>query len=152
MVYTPTGMTITTPPGTSSHPAASPIGLPSDTKFGWFFCAVFLLAAGWFAWVASLVWSAIFSGAAVAFALLSLLSPSRLRPLNRLWYSFGILLGKIISPIVLGLIFFVLITPVSLATRMFGRDELRMRRRRIPSYWINRTPPGPPSESFRNQF
>lgn len=139
-------------PQTTSAPTATLIGLPSDTKFGWFFCTVFLLAAGWFAWVVSLVWSAIFSGAAVVFALLALISPSRLRPLNRLWYSFGILLGKIISPIVLGLIFFVLITPVSLATRMFGRDELRMRRRRVPSYWINRTPPGPPSESFRNQF
>lgn len=146
-------MTTTTPTSnTSSDPAASPIGLPSDKKFGWVFCAVFLLAAGWFAWVASVVWSAILSGTAVVFALLALASPSSLRPLNRLWYSFGTLLGKIISPIVLGLIFLVLITPVSLATRMFGRDELRMRRRSVQSYWINRIPPGPPSESFKNQF
>jgi len=126
--------------------------LPSDKKFGWFFCAVFLVAAGWFAWISSLVWSSVFSSAAVLFAIVILASPSALRPLNHLWSGFGILLGKIISPIVLGLIFFFLITPVAFVTRLFGRDELKMRRRSVQSYWLARTQPGPPSESFKNQF
>lgn len=128
--------------------------LPSDKKFGWFFCAVFLLTAGWFAWAASFLLSAVFSGAAFVFALLTIASPIRLRPLNRLWHDFGILLGALVSPIVLGLIFFVLITPVSLVTRLFGRDELKMKRRNenVASYWVERSPPGPPSDSFKNQY
>jgi hypothetical protein len=126
--------------------------LPSDKKFGWFFCAFFLIAAGWFAWLSSLVWASILIAAAVVFAIITLASPSALRPLNHLWSGLGILLGKIISPIVLGSIFFFLITPVAFVTRLFGRDELKMRRRSVQSYWLARTPPGPPSESFKNQF
>jgi hypothetical protein len=64
----------------------------------------------------------------------------------------GLLLGKIISPIVLGLIFFVLITPVSLVTRLFGRDELKMKKRSVESYWVDRSPPEPPSNTFKNQY
>jgi len=140
------------PRNRSSDSAVVPTGLPSDQKFGWFFCAIFLIAAGWFAWIESLVWSSIFGSAAVVFAVLSIASPSTLRPLNRLWFGFGVLLGKVISPIVLGLIFFLLITPVSLITRLFGRDELKIRRRKLQSYWIDRSPPGPPSDSFKNQY
>jgi len=86
------------------------------------------------------------------FSVATLLSPQLLAPLNRLWYGLGVLLGKIISPIVLGLIFFVLITPVSLVTRLFGRDELKMKKRNVESYWVDRSPPGPPSDSFKNQY
>ncbi len=140
------------PPQTTSNLDPRLPGLPSDQKFGWFFCVVFIAFAGWFAWASSLVWSAIFSGASVAVALLALASPSTLRPLNCLWYRLGMLLGKVISPIVLGMIFFALITPVSLGTRLFGRDELKIRRRSVQSYWVDRTPSDPQSESFRNQF
>ena len=61
------------------------------------------------------------------FAIAAFLTPQILSPLNRLWFCLGLLLGKIVSPIVLALIFFVLITPVSLVTRLFGRDELKMK-------------------------
>ena len=86
------------------------------------------------------------------FVLVAFWAPQILSPLNRLWFSLGLLLGKIVSPIVLGLIFFLLITPVSLVTRLFGRDELKIKKRTVESYWVDRSPPGPPSESFKNQY
>ena len=89
---------------------------------------------------------------AVLFAGVTLLAPQALTRLNRLWYDLGMLLGKITSPVVLGVIFFVLITPVALALRLFGRDYLKMRKRSVESYWVDRSPPGPPSDSFKNQY
>jgi hypothetical protein len=62
------------------------------------------------------------------------------------------LLGKIVSPIVLGLIFFVLITPAALITRLFGRDELKIKKRTVESYWVDRSTLGLESESFKNQY
>jgi hypothetical protein len=64
----------------------------------------------------------------------------------------GLLLGKVVSPIVLALLFFLLITTISLITRLFGRDELKMKKRSVDSYWMNRSPPGPSSDSFKNQY
>jgi len=64
----------------------------------------------------------------------------------------GHLLGRIVSPIVLGLIFFVLITPVALFGRVAGRDPLRLKPRAISSYWVKREPAGPTPDSFKNQF
>jgi hypothetical protein len=73
-------------------------------------------------------------------------------PLNKLWFGLGILLGKIISPIVLGIMFFILITPVALATRAFGRDELKLKKRNLNTYWVSRNPAGPAKDSFKNQY
>jgi len=75
-----------------------------------------------------------------------------LTPLNKAWMKLGDLLGKVISPIVLGIIFFVLLAPVALVTRLLGRDELRLKMSNSSSYWIDRTPPGPAGDSFKNQF
>ena len=126
--------------------------LPSNGTFGWFFAAVFATIAAytyWSGWTTATLVTLIF---AILFAITTLLAPKLLHPLNRLWYELGMLLGKIISPIVLGLIFFVLITPVSLITRLFGRDELKVKKRNVETYWIERSSPGPPSESFKNQY
>ncbi len=79
-------------------------------------------------------------------------APQLLTPLNRLWYALGIILGKVINPIVLGAMFFVLITPIALLTRLFGRDELKIKKSFAHSYWVDRLPPGPQSDSFKNQF
>lgn len=86
------------------------------------------------------------------FAVVAFWAPQILSPLNRLWFNFGLMLGKIISPIVLGIIFFVLITPIALVTRFFGRDELKMKKRSVESYWVDRSPPGPPPNTFKNQY
>jgi len=89
---------------------------------------------------------------AIIFVTFTLVTPKVLSPLNRAWYELGMLLGKIVSPIVLGAMFFVLITPIALITRLFGRDELKIKKSFVQSYWVDRLPPGPPSDSFKNQF
>lgn len=93
-----------------------------------------------------------FAVPAALLGLAALALPKLLTPLNRLWMAFGLLLGKIVSPLVLGLIFMVLITPVAVSTRLFGRDVLRMKKRNVSSYWLERDPAGPEPASFQRQF
>ena len=129
--------------------------LPSERSFGLLFGAVFALLAayGWFfkGWSSMLALALV--GVALAFVLVGFVAPKILRPLNWLWFQLGQLLGKIVSPIVLGAIFFLLLTPVSLVTRLFGRDELCLKRKASQtSYWLDRAPPGPAPDSFKNQF
>ena len=126
--------------------------MPSNSKFGWFFCALFAMIAIYsylqqikIIATASIIVSMLFA-ATIFFA------PQLLSPLNRLWYELGLLLGKIVSPIVLGAMFFVIITPVALITRLFGRDELKIKKSIVQSYWVDRLPPGPQSDSFKQQF
>ena len=129
--------------------------LPSERSFGLLFSAVFALLAG-YGWLFkgwSLLIVLVLVAVAVAFVLLGFVAPKVLRPLNWLWFQLGQLLGKIVSPVVLGAIFFLILTPVSLLTRLFGRDELRLKRKASQtSYWLDRAPPGPEPESFKNQF
>ena len=84
--------------------------------------------------------------------LVAIASPFLLTPFNKAWMRLGELMGKVVSPFVLGVIFFALITPIALITRFFSRDELRLKRTNGDSYWINRTPPGPSKDSFKKQF
>ena len=79
-------------------------------------------------------------------------APKALAPFNRAWLAFGHLVNRLVSPLVLGLIFFVLIAPIAIVARALGRDELRLGKRRAASYWVTREPPGPTGESFKNQF
>ena len=126
--------------------------LPTNRTFGWFFAAVFALFAAhayWKAWGEAAAAALVFG---TFFAAVTLVAPKLLGPLNRLWYGLGLLLGNIVSPIVLGVIFFVLITPISVITRLFGRDELKMKKRQVESYWVDRSPPGPSPHSFKNQY
>ena len=129
--------------------------LPNERHFGLLFAAVFavLLGYGWMikGWPALLLW--VLAGTASAFAVAAFVAPKLLAPLNWLWFQLGQLLGKIVSPIVLGVIYFLILTPVSVVTRFFGRDQLRLKRKSSQtSYWLERSPPGPEPESFKNQF
>ena len=124
----------------------------SERSFGFVFAGVFLLVAFW-----PLLRSASPRGWAIAvaaaFALCAWLAPRILAPLNRIWFRFGELLHRIVSPIALGVIFFGVITPYAFVMRLFGRDALLLRKRSArPSYWVRREPPGPPPDSFNNQF
>jgi len=128
--------------------------LPSERSFGVFFSVVFLAAAAYFYFTSVnrlLVYgSGLLSGLFLAAAILR---PSLLRWLNVAWFRLGILLAKIVSPVVVGVIFFLILTPVGLLTRMFGRDELKLRLRPdANSYWADRTPAGPDPSTFKNQF
>lgn len=131
--------------------------LPSNTRFGWFLTLVLAIAA-LFCYLFSAIGNTLglgLSAAALTSALITLFKPQLLAPLNRLWFLLGDLLGKIISPIVLGAIFFLIITPVAVVGRVLGRDELRLKRqsRQTQStYWIDRKSPSPKGDSFNNQF
>ena len=127
--------------------------LPSERRFGALFTLVFAAIGAWGHYkggsaAASNAW---FVAAAVV-ALVTLAAPRLLAPCNLAWFKLGLLMGKVVSPIVLGIIFFVLLTPVAVIGRLFGRDELRLKRKAVQSYWIERVPPGPDGDSFKNQF
>lgn len=133
----------------SSHSPAP----PSDRSFGFLFSTI-LTALGshgfYKGWGVDASVGLICAGAALLLA--AIISPSSLRPLNLAWFRLGQLLGRITSPIVLGVIFFGLLTPIAFVCRRLGRDQLRLRRAASGSYWIDREPPGPDGSSFKNQF
>ena len=126
--------------------------LPSNRSFGWTFAGVFFAAGVWDLWrgKAELAW---LIALAVVIAAVTLARAQWLTPLNRAWMKLGELLGAVVSPIVLGAIYFAIFTPVALVMRLCGRDA--MKRRWEPgtaSYWVKRDPPGPPDDSFRDMF
>ena len=124
----------------------------SDRSFGLVFAGVFLVLASWpLIHGATPRWWAF--GVSAAFGAISWLKPSLLARLNRLWLKLGILLGKVISPIALAILFFGVFTPLGAAIRLAGKDPLRLKRDSAGvSYWILRKPPGPPPDSMNNQF
>ena len=124
----------------------------SDRAFGLVFAAVFLIVAGWPLFHGNMPrwWAA---GAASLFALVALTKPELLAGLNRLWTKLGILLGKIIGPVALAIVFYGVLTPIGALMRLTGKDSLRLKRDRgADSYWVGREPPGPPPDSMSNQF
>jgi predicted membrane metal-binding protein len=124
----------------------------SDRFFGLTFFAVFLIIALWPLLSRGSI-QPIALGLALAFLAVSLIVPRWLAPLNRLWLKFGELLHRITSPIILGIMFFGVITPVGWLMRLAGKDLLRMKfDREAPSYWIKREPPGPDKASLKRQF
>jgi len=87
------------------------------------------------------------------FAVLAYAAPRLLAPLNRLWAKVGLLLHMVISPVILGILFYVCVTPIGMLMRMSGRDPLRRKfEPAAKTYWITREPPGPAPETFNNQF
>jgi hypothetical protein len=89
----------------------------------------------------------------LAFSLIALAAPSVLAPLKRVWMKFGWLLGRAVSPIVMGALLYLVITPVGLLQRLFGRDPLQLKwDREADTYWQFRQPPGPKPDSMTNQF
>ncbi len=92
-------------------------------------------------------------GVAIPFVFFALVAPSVLRPLNKLWFALGIFLNRVVSPIVMGAMFLLIITPFGLVLRALRQDLLGMAPKpKQDSYWIPRQPPGPPGNTLRNQF
>ncbi len=124
----------------------------SERSLGIVFAAVFAIVGLFPLWSGGAVrlWALIVAGLFVAFALIA---PALLGPLNRLWFRFGMLLNRIVSPLVIGLLFFLTVTPMALIMRLAGKDPLRLRfDKAAESYWIPRNPPGPDPQTMRNQF
>ena len=124
----------------------------SNRTFGFVF-AVFLALIG--AW--PLLHGGSLRGWAVAvaalFALVATWRPALLAGLNRWWMKLGLLLGRIVSPIALGLLFYLAVTPIGLIMRLTGKDPLLLKRDAgAASYWRRREPPGPRPDSMTQQF
>jgi hypothetical protein len=125
---------------------------PSERSFAWVFAAFFAAVALWPAWRGRPVrWWAL--GVAARVFLAGLVRPSVLRIPNLVWFRFGSLLNRVVSPVAASLLFFAVFTPFAVVLRMAGKDLLRLRRDpAAASYWIDRDPPGPPPESMAEQF
>ena len=124
------------------------IKVGSNRSFGIVFFIVFLLVALYpFTYGGEIrIWSVITS---LIFLVLGLLNSKFLTPLNKLWFRFGIFLGKIISPVIMGIIFFLVVTPIGFIMRLLGKDVLNLKYSKNKSYWIEKD--GPESK-MKNQF
>ena len=97
--------------------------LPSNKKFGFFFCIIFFLLSSYLLFTNTKFVALIFGLFSILFFIVSLLKPNLLFPLNYVWMKLGLLLGKLISPIIIGAIFFFMFTPIAVIMRLIGRDE-----------------------------
>ena len=124
------------------------IKIGSNKSFGIVFFVVFLLISLYplLNNESIRIWSLIIS---IIFLILGILDSKILSPLNKIWFKFGIFLGKIISPIIMGLIFFLVVTPTGFIMRLLGKDVLSLKYSDHKSYWIEKN--GPKSK-MKNQF
>ena len=128
------------------------IELPSNKKFGFFFSIIFFIVSIYLFLIENIILASLLASLGIIFIIITLIKPGILQPLNNSWMKFGLLLGMIISPIVLGLIFFGLITPVSLITGLFGRDELNLKLKKNNTYWLPRKTSHNQTKNLRSQF
>ena len=92
------------------------------------------------------VWSLAIS---FIFLILGLLNSNLLSPLNKIWFKFGVFLGKIVSPLIMVIIYFFVVTPIGLMLKVFKKDVLRLKFNKNKSYWIEKTEP---KSKMKNQF
>jgi cytochrome b subunit of formate dehydrogenase len=127
--------------------------LPSNKKFGLLFFGIFF---------AFTLYAYFKDQSVILIGLLLLISgfflfssffyQALLTPLNKAWFMLGLALGKVVSPLVLGIIFFGLITPIALIARLIGRDELKLKRPKKSTYWSEPIGSNSDADSFKNQF
>ena len=124
------------------------IKISSNRSFGIVFFIVFLLIALYPLLKGNdlRIWSLVIS---FVFLALGLINSKILLPLNRLWFKFGLLLGRFISPLIMGIIFFVVVTPIGIIMRLLKKDLLNLKYNKKETYWIDKT--GPKSK-MKNQF
>ena len=124
------------------------IKLPSNRNFGVVFFIVFLIIALWpFLKGENLrLWAFTIS---LLFLILGLLNAKILTPLNKMWIKFGEILGNVISPLVMGIIFFGIVTPIGLFLRLIGKDVLKLKKNKKNTYWIEKDNS---NNNMKNQF
>ena len=124
------------------------IKIGSNRSFGIVFFIVFLIVAiyPFFNQGELRLWSLIIS---IIFLFLGLLNSKVLTPLNKIWFKFGMLLGKIVSPLVMGLIFFAVVTPIGILMRITNKDLLNLKFNKKSTYWIEKNEP---KSKMKNQF
>ena len=124
------------------------VKISSNRSFGIVFFVIFLIIAIFPLLKSNEIkyWSLIIS---IIFLFLGIINSSILTPLNKIWFKFGMLLGNIVSPIVMGLIFFVIVTPTSLIMRLIGKDLLNLKKNNKNTYWIEKSQQ---KSNMKNQF
>ena len=128
------------------------IQIGSNKSFGIVFAVVFLIIALWPLLDEGMfrVWALV---TGIILFIISFIYPSIFKPFNLIWFKFGLLLGKIVTPIVMGFLYFFTITPTALIMRTLKKRPLDLEfDESLDSYWKYRDPPGPSSESMKNQF
>ena len=120
----------------------------SNRSFGIFFFAVFILIAFYPLTKGNdlRIWALVIS---FIFLILGLLNSSFLAPLNKIWFKFGLVLGKIVSPLVMGMIFFFVVTPTAILMKILRKDLLNLKFTSDRTYWINKKEP---KSKMKNQF
>ena len=128
------------------------IKVSSNRSFGMVFTLVFLVVGIWqISTGKSLGWY--FFASAILFFIVTITFPSLLGPFNRVWFKFGLLLGQAVNPVILGLVFFLVVTPIGIVRRLLGKDSLHLKPKpNLKSYWIDRNPAGPKISSMTKQF
>ena len=113
------------------------IKIGSNKSFGIVFSIVFLVIAFWPMLNGNEInyWSLAIS---IVFLILGLINSKILTPLNKIWFKFGILLGNVVGPIVMGIIFFLIVTPTSIIMKILGKDLLNLKKNNNNSYWIEK--------------
>ena len=113
------------------------IKIGSNKSFGIVFSIVFLVIAFWPMLNGNEInyWSLAIS---IVFLILGLINSKILTPLNKIWFKFGILLGNVVGPIVMGIIFFLIVTPTSIIMKLLGKDLLKLKKNNNNSYWIEK--------------
>ena len=120
----------------------------TNRNFGLTFFIVFLIVSIWPLLYNEQIriWSIIVG---FIFLILGLINSKILTPLNKIWFKFGIILGKLVSPVVMGIVFFFVVTPISIIMKIFGKDLLNLKYNNQKSYWLEKS--GPKSK-MKNQF
>ena len=126
--------------------------LPSNTRFGSFFSGIFLFLALYFFYISNNYYLVIFGLLFAITSFTTLFFSDLLAPLNTLWMRIGYLIGGVVSPIVMGAIFFLFFTPIALIFKLIKRDYLRLKYHYENSYWIARSQSTIDPDSFKNQF
>ena len=142
-------------PDQSTHESFSrdeEIVVGSDRTFGLVMAGAFAVVSALNVWHAGRIWPWTATLASI-FVVAALLRPALLNPLNRIWLKFGLLLHKIVNPVIMALLFYGTVLPTGLIARAMGKDLLRLKREPdAASYWIVRTPPGPAPDTMKDQF
>tara|TARA_X000000368_G_C22459627_1_gene462723 strand:- start:36 stop:419 length:384 start_codon:yes stop_codon:yes gene_type:complete len=122
--------------------------LPTNRNFGIVFTIVFLIISFWPLLKNGEIryWSLIIS---FIFFVLAIINSKILTPLNKVWMKFGLILGKIVSPLVMGVIFFFVVTPTGIIMRLFGKDLLNLKKNNKNTYWLKKNNQ---NNNMKNQF
>lgn len=128
------------------------VAMPSDQRFGLVFALIFLTFGFWPAirHGETIRWWPLAIGA--LFGLTAYFNAKALAPFNRLWFQLGIAMHAVMSPVIMGVLFFGVLLPFALVLKALGKDPLRLRASSDATYWISRDPPGPCKGSMKQQF